>query len=789
LSFYNPTAGSLSTTADGDRHQSPGAQLGKFGGLPAIAKPPSATKLRLARFALLFSLFAWAAYVVEQIYRLDHTTLTTRALVEAGIYMALVSLLTASSAAYLLSRIGYLERMKVHRRTPRSLIDDYFDNVSPTLTVLIPSYREDARVVRQTLLSASLQEYPNLRVVLLIDDPQNPTETEHRRMLERARALPGMVSDSLREPHRQFQEALEAFEREHSDELIADSDTLTLLAEHYDQAVVWFEAEKQTLPRVDHTDEFLALEVFDRMATDLRSTAEAIRQAAADPDSAVSRRRVHQLYLRLERIFKADLTYFERKKYASLSHEPNKAMNLNSYLGLMGSDYCAVPSPEGPMLVDSHGHPADVSIPDSDYVLTLDADSILLPEYCLRLVHIMEQPQNQDVAVAQTPYSAYRGPASELERIAGATTDVQHIVHQGLTSHGATYWVGANAVIRKTALMELMEVEDNSFPIKRFIKDNTVIEDTESSIDLRSRGWRLYNYPERLSYSATPADFGSLVIQRRRWANGGLIILPGLLRLLFTREAGVKRPSLGELFLRTNYLASISWATLSLMLLLFYPFDDQLLSKFALLIALPYFLAQASDLAASGYHRRDILAVYGFNLLLLPVNLAGTIQSIMQAIRGEKIAFARTPKVKNRTVAPWLFVILPLVLVIWAGRTLVIDIENEAYWHGAFAAANLLMTLYACVFLVGIWTMLGDVLANVKDFVAGAPESRPSRLTEGVAEIPQWASVLYVGSSLEEEREKTPLAVALAAQDRFKSEHPLVVPEHFASERSRAVTD
>ena len=36
------------------------------------------------------------------------------------------------------------------------------------------------------------------------------------------------------------------------------------------------------------------------------------------------------------------------------------------------------------------------------------------------------------------------------------------------------------------------------------------------------------NYPERLSYSATPPDFGSLVVQRRRWANGGLLILPKL---------------------------------------------------------------------------------------------------------------------------------------------------------------------------------------------------------------------------------------------------------------------
>ncbi len=40
-------------------------------------------------------------------------------------------------------------------------------------------------------------------------------------------------------------------------------------------------------------------------------------------------------------------TSFERKRYASLSHEPNKAMNLNSYIGLMGGRYREVETPVG----------------------------------------------------------------------------------------------------------------------------------------------------------------------------------------------------------------------------------------------------------------------------------------------------------------------------------------------------------------------------------------------------------------------------------------------------------
>ena len=85
---------------------------------------------------------------------------------------------------------------------------------------------------------------------------------------------------------------------------------------------------------------------------------------------------------------------------------------------------------------------------------------MLLPEYCLRLVHLLQQPENARVAVAQTPYSAFPGSATRIERMAGGTTDLQHIVHQGMGYHDATFWVGANAVIRKRALEDIVRDRD-----------------------------------------------------------------------------------------------------------------------------------------------------------------------------------------------------------------------------------------------------------------------------------------------------------------------------------------
>ena len=63
---------------------------------------------------------------------------------------------------------------------------------------------------------------------------------------------------------------------------------------------------------------------------------------------------------------------------------------------------------------------------------------------------------------------------------------------------------------------------------------------------------------------------------------------------------------------------------MGLLALLCYPFEEQLLSRLAVLTALPYFVAIANDLRRCGYKRSDALRLYGFNLLLLPVNLAGT---------------------------------------------------------------------------------------------------------------------------------------------------------------------
>src|SRR5260221_4163408 len=126
----------------------------------------------------------------------------------------------------------------------------------------------------------------------------------------------------------------------------------------------------------------------------------------------------------------------------------------------------------------------------------------------------------------------------------------------------------------------------------------------ETNKDLAARGWPLYNYPARLAYSAPPPDFGALVIQRRRWANGGLLILPKLLRYLNASQQRFRKAP--EASMRVHYLTSLTGVSLGMLILLGYPFEENMRSWWLVLTALPYYLLYGRDLARSGYGLADL---------------------------------------------------------------------------------------------------------------------------------------------------------------------------------------
>lgn len=202
-----------------------------------------------------------------------------------------------------------------------------------------------------------------------------------------------------------------------------------------------------------------------------------------------------------------------------------------------------------------------------------------------------------------------------------------------------------------------------------------------------------------------------------------------------------------ERMLRINYMASLTWASVGLLFLLFFPYDSRLLSPLVIVAALPFFIAMGSDLRFSGHRFSDIFRIYGFNLILLPVNLAGVIKSIQQSLTGNKIPFARTPKVVGRTAAPALFVALPFLIVAFSLLTAYRDFMQQNWGNAIFAAFNATMAIWA------IWSYIG-IRASIVDFFLGflnwlyvpvkTPRTAATR-PQIENELVNWEQILYHG--------------------------------------------
>ena len=663
----------------------------------------------MTRVAIVVSALALTLGFASLIYRVDLSPdgFSITKLFLVVVFCAALLSLFYGNIVYQLTRLGQIRRHFAHHDGVSDRAGLHDIEKPARVSILVPSYKEQIPVMMQTLLSAALSEYPDRRVTLLVDDP--PTSSGADRIaLNATRDLVTELDHFFRQATQRFHAAAQAHNiRVMSTDFIIESER-EILAGLYEEAAELVHGvgrlyAERSQPAFAHADEVFTDEVIRRLVTAHRERAANIRS-----EEELEPERIGREYRRLASLFAVPIDCFERKRFGNLSHAPNKAMNLNSYIGLIGRAFRVARSADGvPLILECHESEADLVVPAADYIITIDADSIILPDYIAKLVSIMEA--DPGIAIAQTPYSAYPNPPSVLERAAGATTDIQYLVHQGFTAYNATFWVGANAVLRFAAIDEIRTVaEERGHAVPVFIQDKTLIEDTGSTIDLVARGWRLHNHPERLAYSATPPDFGALVIQRQRWANGGLIIFPSVLELW--RGRGSVRAGGFETFVRSYYLLSPALANISLLLLLVVPFGREFSNIWFPVAAAPYYLLYGRDLTRSGYKWWDILRVYALTLLLIPINLAGVYSSVGQIITGRKSAFARTPKIDGRTAAPASHLVGLAALLVTA---IVSAITN--LWFGnllffGFSAIN------AAFFLYGFWRLIGwrEALTDIK---------------------------------------------------------------------------
>lgn len=629
-------------------------------------------------------------------------------------YAMLLALLYCS-LAYQFNRFGAARRREERQDVQPAQITWLEPRVAPSVTILIPSYREERRVLIGTVLSAAIAEYSNRRIAVLVDD-QPSDAVALRTTLSAIDEVTGWLNEQAerrRDAHAAWldRKATTAFDPAAEARHLSDG---------YRDVAAWLSSiasrlEGESPEDFQHVDGFIADRIVGAAAKQYRDRAERLSSAHLTADEADAE------HLRLSVVICDEVARFQRKTFANLSHAPNKAMNLNTYIGLMGGRFVRVHYNGVTSLEPALGSEVDVAVPRPDYVLTLDADSVILNEYIATLVDILES--RPGAGVAQTPYLTFPGGDAPVERIAGATTDIQYLVHQGSSWFDAAFWVGANALIRFSALEAISKTRvDDGKTVRVFIQDKTVIEDTGSTVDLMKLGWSVQNHFVPLAYSATPADFGALAIQRKRWANGGLIIMPELMQQYLQSPDRIGR--LPELVLRAHYLLSPAIGNIAVFMLMIWAGTESSGILWTPLVMLPYFALYMMDLRRLGYRRRDLFGVCSLNLMLLPVNFAGIITSIFQMVTGRKGSFMRTPKISLRTNVPpyaLLFNLGVFVLMLaYATKTMMsgelsggaIPIMNILLF-----SLNILLYMYGLVRFVGVLDSLGDMFPSLRRLV------------------------------------------------------------------------
>jgi cellulose synthase (UDP-forming) len=266
---------------------------------------------------------------------------------------------------------------------------------------------------------------------------------------------------------------------------------------------------------------------------------------------------------------------------------------------------------------------------EGDLVFVLDADHVPMPDALDALVGYFEDDR---VAVVQSPHDFSNQDSVQHYAVGRHEQSLfYHVVCPGKDRHGAAFWCGSAALIRRAALLGIGGVATE-----------TIAEDFHTTIRLQRHGWTSRYHDEVLVQGLAPHDLDGYLLQRDRWARGNLAVftLPesplraGELRPLqrlsyFASLAAYLAPPMRLLLLVT--LALVLWAG-------WLPMKVDLLGLLVLwLPALALNLATGSALAR-GYMR--LAETTHYELMTMGIYT----RALRCALVPAKTAFKVTPK-------------------------------------------------------------------------------------------------------------------------------------------------
>lgn len=148
---------------------------------------------------------------------------------------------------------------------------------------------------------------------------------------------------------------------------------------------------------------------------------------------------------------------------------------------------------------------------DGDLVFALDADHVPMPDALDALVGYFD---DERMALVQSPHDFSNHDSVQHYMVGRHEQSLFYrVVCPGKDRHGAAFWCGSAAVIRRQALLDIGGVATE-----------TIAEDFHTTIRLQRHGWRSRYHDEVLVQGLAPHDLDGYLLQRDRWARGNLAV-------------------------------------------------------------------------------------------------------------------------------------------------------------------------------------------------------------------------------------------------------------------------
>lgn len=683
------------------RHQ--WAQLARLADTPAVRLEPA---LSWVVMGLVLVAATIAAFVPASLLSHHLRTHHWLGLARDSLLLLVVALLAFNTLMHLAARMAAQKKLAKHVPVNDHALAMYFVGAAPAVTILIPCQGEDEPMLVRALMSAALQTYPQRRVVLLIDDSLGVDAQG-----QAARVLTRRIQQSLQAPADKFTRALTDFRARQAAGPMDVVMEQRLLTELNLDAAEYYRSYAQQHLGDDHVDSHFVEKVLERQCNEHLTRAQVWQARLAGTRAAPGADLISMEYRRLAALFCVEITSFERTRYGNLSHAPGRAMNLNSYIGLTGKYFHERLEGGQRYLEEGDYFGTYFHVPDADFFLVLDADSYVAPDCLLKLTHFMQQPGRGKTAITQIPGHPAPNTGLMLQRVAGALMDLRSAVQLGYARHDAVSWVDESGLMRKSALQAIADTQqERGLSVTRYFSDGRVCGGSATNMRLLRHAWRVTSHPERLAWTSAPADLGALAARYRRWNDDGLITLPGLLGYLWRR--GWRQPLAALLrihqqisTLSTN-LALLAFFSLSLPGAFYNAWLDAAILGYALLLA--------RDLKHAGYPWSDALRAYALKLLLLPVNLGGTLTSLHRAGTRSTTVWQPSPQEGDRAGTCLPYYLAAYGLLIYWFIVAAIDLTSGLRVHGLVVALNAALLLYAVAGYIGFRDSLEEAHAVLR---------------------------------------------------------------------------